>query len=92
MDNGIPHICHFFTHAKFLENKIYTETLHRAIFFTQATPVVPVTNMRYVMMMMMMAVMMLMPMVVRVLVMVMIDDCLFLLTRLYFKAITHCFK
>ena len=21
----IPHICHFFTHAKFLENKIYTE-------------------------------------------------------------------
>ena len=22
---GIPHICHFFTRAKFLENKIYTE-------------------------------------------------------------------
>ena len=22
---GIPHICHFFTHAKFLENKIDTE-------------------------------------------------------------------
>ena len=21
----IPHICHFFTYAKFLENKIYTE-------------------------------------------------------------------
>ena len=21
----IPHICHFFTHAKFLENEIYTE-------------------------------------------------------------------
>ena len=21
----IPHICHFFTHAKLLENKIYTE-------------------------------------------------------------------
>ena len=21
----IPHICHFFTQAKFLENKIYTE-------------------------------------------------------------------
>ena len=21
----IPHICHFFTHAKFLENKIHTE-------------------------------------------------------------------
>ena len=24
-DVGIPHICHFFTRAKFLENKIYTE-------------------------------------------------------------------
>ena len=22
---SIPHICHFFTHAKFVENKIYTE-------------------------------------------------------------------
>ena len=24
-DKTIPHICHFFTQAKFLENKIYTE-------------------------------------------------------------------
>ena len=23
--DGIPHICHFFTRAKFLENKIYTK-------------------------------------------------------------------
>ena len=23
--NDIPHICHFFTQAKFFENKIYTE-------------------------------------------------------------------
>ena len=23
--DGIPHFCHFFTQAKFLENKIYTE-------------------------------------------------------------------
>ena len=23
--DNIPHICHFFTRAKFLENKIYTE-------------------------------------------------------------------
>ena len=25
MVDGIPHICHFFTQAKFLENKIYTK-------------------------------------------------------------------
>ena len=25
IDKGIPDICHFFTRAKFLENKIYTE-------------------------------------------------------------------
>ena len=25
LDIYIPHICHFFTQAKFLENKIYTE-------------------------------------------------------------------
>ena len=43
-------------------------------------------------MMTMMEVMMLMPMVVRVLMMVMIDDCFFLLTGLYFKVITHSLK
>ena len=35
----------FFTHAKFLENKIYTEiyTVH-STYLSQAPPVVPVTN------------------------------------------------
>ena len=31
----IPHICHFFTHAKFLENKIYTEIYTVNCQFTQ---------------------------------------------------------
>ena len=31
----IPHICHFFTHAKFLENKIYTKIYSVNCQFTQ---------------------------------------------------------
>ena len=32
---GIPHICHFFTQAKFLENKIYTKKTRKLLQNTQ---------------------------------------------------------
>ena len=32
---NIPHICHFFTRAKFLENKIYTEKTRKLRQITQ---------------------------------------------------------
>ena len=44
----IPHICHFFYTGQNLEYKYFAPKIYTGqIVFSQAPPVVPVTNMRY---------------------------------------------